>query len=72
MSGALHTVAVSLPGTPTRVLVERLQGTTDEARRAAKEAVYGFASAAPKQWATEVVATHSITDVLTEMETPAP
>ncbi len=62
---ALHTVAVSVPGTRTRVLVERLKGTPAQARRDAKEVVYGFASAAPKRWATKVVATQPITDVLT-------
>lgn len=69
MTDLLHTVVVSLPGTHHRVLVEHLPGTPDEACRAAKEAVYGFAAHAPVRWRTAVLRTEELTDVHPHPET---
>ena len=60
---AQHTVAVYLPGTPVRVLVNKLEGTEQEAVQAAHLLVQRFAEVAPVRWAHKVVATDLVTDV---------
>lgn len=60
---AQHTVAVYLPGTRTRVLVDKLEGTEQEAIRAAHLLVQEFAFVPPVQWAHKVVATDLVTEV---------
>lgn len=58
-----HTVAVSIPGTTTRVLVDKLEGTEQEAISAAHLLVQEFAFVPPVQWAHKVVATNLVTEV---------
>lgn len=65
---AQHTVAVYLPGTRVRVLVNKLEGTEQEAIHAAHLLVQRFADVAPVRWAHKVVAT----DLVTEVASPNP
>lgn len=61
---AVHTVAVYLPGTDTRVLVDQLGGPPAEAIADARRLVQVLAGVPPARWAAKVVATDVITDVM--------
>jgi hypothetical protein len=63
MSDRLVTVAVSLPGTSTRVLVPLKNAATRDPEAAAIAMVWSFSAVAPKAWRTEVVSSTPITDV---------
>lgn len=58
-----HTVAVSPPGTHTRVLVTELVGSEAEVLAAAKWHVQQFAEVAPVRWRIRVTAREEITDI---------
>ncbi|MGK2899984.1 MAG: hypothetical protein ACSLE9_15090 [Burkholderiaceae bacterium] len=60
-SDALHTVALTVPGSQTRVLVERLLGTPDDARELARVVVQELFNASVVRIA--VVRSDDITDV---------
>ena len=59
----LHTVALRLPGSRTRVLVRQVGGTPEEACETAKDAVWQFAGVAPVKWHIEVIKSTDLTDI---------
>ena len=70
----VHTVAVYLPGTDIRVLVDQLGGTPAEAAADVRGVVRALAAQPPGRWATKVVASDLITDVIppdSDKEIPA-
>ncbi|MEQ1686724.1 MAG: hypothetical protein ABL916_23985 [Burkholderiaceae bacterium] len=69
MTDSLHTVALTVPGTQTRVLVERLLGTQAEAIGLAREAL-GEIVSCRQQMVAQVVRSDEVTDLpLSPLET---
>lgn len=59
----LHTVAVYLPDSNTRVLVTGLAGSDAEVRSDARQHVELLAAAPRRDWLSKVVASDVITDI---------
>ena len=59
----MHTVAVYLPGTTTRVLVDMVEGTPAQALEFAPRYVQHLASVAPALWRVKVISTLDLTDL---------